>query len=296
MENIVSIAERMVEEFKSSTNSVNHYNSRLRAHFQGDMDDITDRSPEIFVACCILEKGEWKPDQYRLFPNESAWNPAPKILDAFSGKHGDFKMAIGHYEKGYRWDICNRYKWISVLSMPRIFTKLFRWEYEGDGCFKPQLIDTFHILGIEIPKKEFSVYLDNPYIAGIDSGMCSLPTQIGWWSYDFSGYGSLIQKPFEREIDNDFIYEHIRQIGYLAKDISNAGVNSADKIFAKKFLLERVLPFFSNGIGVEVADGAYRGRSLNMKRGSENHRKVYPKKIEDLETFAGLGTFIVHWI
>ena len=231
--------------------------------------------------------------QHKLFPIDGEIGAIIRHLRGY----GDFHFAIG--QKHY-YD-CGEYSyWESVVALPRELAKLFKYRFNerGDVTIENEE-EVFSFLNIKRealkPQREPVVYLKNMLIALLDENRTNDIPVLGWWSTDYSGYGSLIQKPFEQTINEKFVYENMREIGYTAKDVitfEKTGNGSSLQYFYQKRLLEEVLKVTSRHI-YTVGDGSYRGRSLGMKRGVENVRELNPTTIEDLTYFAGLGTFMV---
>lgn len=233
--------------------------------------------------------------------NPSFGNIAKVLPELSSGP--DFKIALGlldHYDCG------QNLKWESVVALPREIAKTLHYEVVGRGYLRIKNPEVLHELGVNLPvqNKKYNInviHIDNIYIAGIETQLSREDiSQLGWWSGDFSGYGSLVEDPFSVFVDKDFVYKNLKNIGYTAMDVvewESSQEKSWEGFFQKKFLEEKILPFFQEKkVGVRIADGHYLGRSLGMKRGAENPRDIFPKTIQDLQEFAGLGTFIQQWL
>jgi len=238
----------------------------------------------------------YKESQYPLFPMDRQASVKP-VIRQLRG-YGDFCFAIGeieHYDAGqYNY-------WDSVVCLPRELAKLFVWKFNDfSGIEIENEKEVFEFLGIN--RKPLSekrnrpeVYLENILISRLPEQAINTIPEIGWWSSDFSGYGSLIRRPFEGEITEDVIHECIRQIGYTAKDVVDFNEAKNEYMqyhYQKKFLEERILPFMSK-FSYTIAEGHYKGRPTGMKRGAENQQTISPKTLQDLTLFAGLGVFVV---
>lgn len=304
------IAQKAIEEVASNPSNIDKEHGRPYLHILNneikkvvqEWSDDHDTCYNILSEYVKTGKLVHKPNQYNLFPMDNNFGNIEAVLSQLSAGP-DFRLAIGLL---YHYD-CGQYiKWDSVVALPRGLSTDLHYRVVGRGYLQlknPEVLEQF---GIKFPEpfegyKEPIVHVDNIYIAEIKSQLDveDIP-RLGWWSTDFSGYGSLIKNPFKVVINKDFLYNNLREIGYTAEDVVKWG-SSQDKnwegLLQKKFLEERILPFFSeNKLGVQIAEGSYSGRPLGMKRGAENSREIFPKTIEDLKVFSGLGTFVEHWL
>ncbi len=302
------IAQKVIEMVSSTPSNIDkEYGRPYLFMLRHEAEKLLD-SGDCGVCICMLSNyvktGELlhEPDQYPLFPMDKSFGNIENVMVEVRGRY-DFRMALGLL---YSYDLSQYIHWDSVIALPRELAKDLHYRVVGRGYLQVKNPEVLEQFGIKFPEpfenyKEPIVHIDNIYIAEIESQLevMEIP-RIGWWSSDFSGYGSLIRSPFQVIIDKDFIYKNIREIGYTAEDVLEwkaAQHHSWEGIFQKKFLEERIIPFFTeNKIGVQIAEGSYSGRPLGIKRGAENSQQIFPKTVEDLKVFAGLGNFIQCWL
>jgi len=254
--------------------------------------NIKEYSPEYYMVVNHLNHGEYIPEQYPLFPIQEG--KELQIINNLRSKSGGMTMILKS-ETSKSWE--------SMIVLPQAYHTLLQLELitlaDGRcGCesteFRYQIMNPAVLsdIGFDIPKGEKCIcVVENAYT--MKNQISGLPSQLGWWSTDYSGYGSLIKNPFEVKITHEWVKENCREIGYLAHDYSEASTDGGTaSLFIRKFMEELILPFMSK-YTYTIGEGAYAGRPLGMKRGIEEIKEFSPTQISHLIPLMGLGTLII---
>lgn len=248
----------------------------------------------------------------KLFPIEpSSYQDIRNIFDIYvklpNTRTGVFAIGTAHIWKFHHNMWGCEVLWDSLITIPEKYSKKITCRFlpepvhllEADKeilikiGIKFPLIDKEYLNSFNINELGLRQY-SRPVIYGLSSS--TPPEKMGWWSSDFSGYGSLIIKPFEIQISNEFIAENIRQIGYTALDVLSAYEKGWQKFsketnkWQERWLKNVILPFMS-GYDYHVCDSPYTGEP-GKERSLKNFRVVNPKEIEDLKDLANLGTYV----